>query len=63
MPTYDYKCSDCGHVQEELHPMMGPNYVIHCKKCESKNMVKQIGSPYAQFKGPDWDTNKNRGIK
>jgi putative FmdB family regulatory protein len=63
MPLYNYKCEDCNHVQEELHPMRGPNYEVTCKKCGSKNVRKEIGSPYVQFKGPGWDTNENRGIK
>lgn len=62
MATYDYKCSDCGNVQEEIHAMSGPSVPIVCKKCQSKNMVKQIGKPYAIFEGPGWDTNDNRGI-
>ena len=63
MATYDYKCEKCDNIQEEIHPMSGPSYKITCKKCGSENMKKQIGTPYAQFKGPDWDTNKNRGIQ
>ena len=62
MPTYDYKCHECQHVQEEIHPMSGPNYEVICKKCGSKKMVKQISIFYAMFEGPGWDTNDNRGI-
>jgi putative FmdB family regulatory protein len=63
MANYDYQCEDCENIQEELHPMTGPNYEIVCKECGSKNMQKQLGTPYAQFKGEGWDTNQNRGIQ
>lgn len=62
MPIYEYRCEDCEHLQDELHPMNGPDYEITCNKCESKNMKKEISSCYAKFEGPGWDTNDNRGI-
>lgn len=62
MAIYDYKCGDCGHVQEEWHPMSGPQSPIKCESCQSENMTKQMGTPYAMFEGPGWDTNDNRGI-
>lgn len=63
MANYDYQCEDCGNIQEELHPMSGPSYQIICKKCNSSKMVKQLGKPYAQFKGEGWETNEQRGIQ
>ena len=62
MPTYDYKCSDCEHIQEEIHPMNGPLEPIICTKCGSKTLDKLIGAPYAKFVG-DWQTNEVRNIK
>ena len=62
MPTYDYKCEKCEHVQEEVHPMNGPYETIVCVKCKHAKMEKVIGAPYAQFVG-DWQTNDVRKIK
>lgn len=62
MPTYEYKCEDCEHVQEEFHAMSGPNYEITCNKCNSKNIKKILSTFYAMFEGPGWETNDNRGI-
>ncbi len=62
MPTYDYKCNKCEHIQEEVHPMCGPSETISCDKCGNKNMDKVITAPYAKFVG-DWQTNDVRGIK
>lgn len=33
MPTYNYQCENCHHIQEVFHPMSGPNYKITCEKC------------------------------
>lgn len=62
MPTYDYKCSKCEHVQEEIHPMNGPEKPIVCSNCGHKNMEKVVGTPYTKFVG-DWQTNEVRKIK
>ena len=32
MPTYDYVCSKCGHIQEEFH-QMSDDSEIRCKEC------------------------------
>lgn len=37
---YDYECQSCGHVQEEMHPMAGPDEEICCEECGSKDMCK-----------------------
>lgn len=41
MPTYDYKCTDCEHVQEVMH-RMSEKPKVKCEKCSSKKMVKQL---------------------
>jgi putative FmdB family regulatory protein len=61
MPRYDYKCNDCGNVQEEQHPMAGPENPVECVKCKSKNIEKTISASYVQFIG-DWQTNQVRKI-
>ena len=34
MPTYDYKCPKCGHIQEEFHNM-SEDPEIKCSECEN----------------------------
>lgn len=62
MPTYDYKCSDCENIQEEIHPMSGPDKTIVCSLCGKHNMQKMVAAPYTKFIG-DWQTNEVRKIK
>jgi putative FmdB family regulatory protein len=39
MPTYDYECSDCGHVFEAFHPMSADPVAV-CPKCGGR--VKRL---------------------
>jgi putative FmdB family regulatory protein len=41
MPTYTYKCGDCGHIFDEFHLMS--ETVDKCKRCESNKVNKVIG--------------------
>lgn len=41
MPTYDYKCNDCGHIFEIFHNITEiPD--ITCGKCNSNNIERKI---------------------
>lgn len=40
MPTYDYKCSECGHIFEELQSISA-NPLVTCPKC-GKDGLKRI---------------------
>ncbi len=42
MPTYDYKCSDCGHMFEELQSMKD-NVLVTCPQCGKETLVRLIG--------------------
>jgi putative FmdB family regulatory protein len=42
MPTYEYKCQDCGTVFEALRPMKDSDAPIDCKHCSSSNTVKKL---------------------
>lgn len=42
MPTYDYKCSDCGHVQEIFHKI-SESPALSCEKCGKDKMVRRPG--------------------
>jgi putative FmdB family regulatory protein len=44
MPTYDYKCTKCGSVQEERHAM-AESPRIKCIKCKGK-CKKDIAANY-----------------
>lgn len=39
MPTYDYKCNNCGHTFE-LFQKMSDNPITECPKCKGK--VKRL---------------------
>ena len=57
MPFYDYKCLNCGYVQEEYHGM-NTELEIKCKECGEK-LKKQIsGGGMIEF----WGDGKKRTI-
>ncbi len=51
MPTYDYKCTICGHIFEEFQPMSAAP-LVHCPQC-GKDGLKRVFSTGAGmiFKG------------
>ena len=48
MPTYTYKCNECG-VFEWIHSM--ESFLEKCPKCGSKEFNKTYGSVSIAFKG------------
>ena len=42
MPTYEYKCKNCGHEFEE-YQSMSADVLIDCPKCKTPNLVRAIG--------------------
>lgn len=51
MPTYEYECSACGHVFEELQNMTDPK-LTKCPKCGKNKLARLIGSGSGMiFKG------------
>jgi putative FmdB family regulatory protein len=42
MPTYQYKCKNCGHELEELQNMSEPP-LTHCPNCNTENLARIIG--------------------
>ncbi len=50
MPTYDYKCSHCGILFEEVQSMKDP-MLIKCPKCGKDTLVRLIGGGGVIFKG------------
>lgn len=59
MPTYVYRCDDCGH-QFELFQKMSDDPVDTCPECSSK--VRRVIHPVGVvFKGSGWYINDSRG--
>lgn len=59
MPTYSYKCTSCGHLQDEFHAISAtPD--ISCKECGSKS--EKIFTPTTNFvlKGDGWPTMNDK---
>ncbi len=50
MPTYDYKCSDCGHAFEEFQSMKDP-LLTRCPVCAKETLVRLISGGGVIFKG------------
>ena len=42
MPTYEYKCRNCGHEFEELQSMNEPPLLL-CPSCKTENLVRIMG--------------------
>lgn len=59
MPTYTYKCDECGAELEVVHGMSEAPEVLchnHCKQL----MRKKIGTPRTMYKGY-WETRDDMG--
>ena len=56
MPTYDYKCEDCGHTFEKFQKMSAPPVEV-CPECGGK--VKRVinGGSGVIFKGSGFYVN------
>ncbi|VAX23278.1 hypothetical protein MNBD_IGNAVI01-3231 [hydrothermal vent metagenome] len=67
MPTYDYKCKECGDTFEYFQKMTDEPLIV-CKKCGGK-LVRLIGTGLTPiFKGngfyeTDYKKNKSNGVK
>jgi putative FmdB family regulatory protein len=51
MPIYEYRCKDCEKVFETFVSSISDADTVVCKKCESKNVVKQISSFSSRMSG------------
>ncbi len=54
MPTYDYKCSACGHAFEHFQPITD-DPLATCPKCGKDELKRLIGPGGGiVFKGSGW---------
>lgn len=63
MPTYDFKCSECGVTAEVFQKMSAPS-TITCPKCNKPSFEKQMSAPNFHLKGggyykTDFKNNSN----
>ena len=56
MPTYDFKCPECGITIEQSFTVYS-NHSIWCSDCQVP-MDKQFTSPGVIFKGDGWAGKK-----
>ena len=59
MPTYSYRCKNCGHEFDQ-YQKFSDNPLTRCPKC-SKNTLRRVLQPSAiVFKGSGWYATDNR---
>ena len=51
MPIYEYRCKDCETVFETFVSSIPDADKVVCKKCESKNVEKQISAFASRLSG------------
>lgn len=64
MPTFNYKCKSCEHVQEEFRSFSEAAKGTKCVKCGSKS-TKTFSTPAIVFDGsnPDFVAAHDRWVK
>lgn len=51
MPIYEYRCKDCETVFETFVSSIADADKVLCKKCESRNVEKQISTFASRLSG------------
>jgi putative FmdB family regulatory protein len=59
MPTYDYKCEECGHRFEKMQSFSAP-LLKTCPECGQDQLRKVFTPAGIVFKGSGWYINDNR---
>lgn len=57
MPIYDFKCEECGHVEEVLISNLESkeDYPTECPKCHERDCLKrQVGTVAFSLLGQGW---------
>jgi putative FmdB family regulatory protein len=67
MPTYDYKCTSCGHNQEVFLSMSNAiNRILKkCTNCTNNILEKQVAStpPTVEYRGSGFYTTDYKNKK
>lgn len=58
MPTYEYKCSNCGTL--EYYQSMFEASLVECPECNSTDFIKVINSVNVKFVGTGFYTNDSK---
>lgn len=53
MPIYEYKCQECGHVEEHLMKLSDP-HPAQCVKCKGAKLEKLMSQTSFALKGSGW---------
>ena len=59
MPRYDYKCAQCGEIQQLTIPYDARDSELGCPFCEGR-MMRQLSAPSVHFKGEGWTPRYHR---
>lgn len=61
MPTYEYKCSTCGHRFDEIRPISSRRDPIPCPECQAGSGELQLSVPQMGIvKGKDSDSFRRK---
>lgn len=63
MPTYDFKCEECGGEEEVFLKIASDSQTFKCSKCGGKTKVVINNPPCLKFKGYGWFTNERMNEK
>lgn len=58
MAAYNYKCKDCGNIQEVNHKVTEDPEIV-CLTCGSSNTRRMVGATRTIFKGGGWVVNES----
>jgi putative FmdB family regulatory protein len=51
MPIYEYKCNECGKIQEVLHKSMRTVESVKCSDCGSEDLTRLISAANVSMGG------------
>ena len=57
MPIYEYKCNECGEMQEVLHKSMQTIESVKCSNCGSEDLIRLISMANVSMGG-----TSNKGL-
>lgn len=54
MPSYDFRCSQCGNIFEEFAPMNLVEEGVPCPSCPDSRAYRVLSMPGVNFTGSGW---------